>query len=293
MYSSSKTEGIIYVTPFIVISKLSLLLAGKRWGKIAVEEKETQQQKTAGNISLAFERNGNWMFFYFPPPSLLSNASVFPYLFFPFTMCSSPRLKFWHSSLSLNREDDKNLKPIPIWKGTFCQTLAPSVDVLGGDVHGYVDTDSSLLLSYSSTRNGLRFRGARDHSPAEPNAMPALSFCPLSHFSVVGAGTMGSCGPAVANTPNWLSLQCELLHPCTVAISSSGASCTPESLETHLSTIQSTSIPKHIFSLFSRYWQACYALLGWWLIATKWKGWWWAWLSEYLQDYLCWILTIK
>lgn len=182
------------------------------------------------------------MFFYFPLPSVLSNASVFPHLFFPFTMCSSPRLKFWHSSLSLNREDDKNLKPIPIWKGTLCQTPLPSVDVLGGGVHGSVDTDSSLLLFY--TPQGMA-SGSQEHSPAEPKAMPALSFCLLSHFSVVA---MGSYGSAVANTPKWLSLQCELLYPCTVAICSSGVSCTPKSLETHLSTIQSTSVPKHIFA---------------------------------------------
>lgn len=65
----------------------------------------------------------------------------------------------------------------------------------------------------------------------------------------------------------------ELLHPCTMAICPSGVSCTPRSLEKHLGTFQSTSIPKHIFSLLSRYWQACHALLGQWLIATKKKGW--------------------
>lgn len=41
MYNSSKTEIIIYVTLFIVISKLSLLLAGKRWGKITVRKGDT------------------------------------------------------------------------------------------------------------------------------------------------------------------------------------------------------------------------------------------------------------
>lgn len=99
-----------------------------------------------------------------PPPSLLSNASVFPHLFFPFTVCSSPRLKFWHSSLSLNRDDDKNLKPIPIRKGTLCQIPLPSLDILGGEVHGCVDADSSLLLFHSTTRNGLRSMGAQDCS---------------------------------------------------------------------------------------------------------------------------------
>lgn len=53
----------------------------------------------------------------------------FPIYFF-LSLCSSPRLKFWHGSLSLNREDNKNLKPIPVWKGCLCQIPLPSVDVL-------------------------------------------------------------------------------------------------------------------------------------------------------------------
>lgn len=52
-----------------------------------------------------------------------------------------------------------------------------------------VGTESPV--SYSTTGNGLRFMGVQEHSPAIPNAMPALSFCLLSHFSVAGPGTVG------------------------------------------------------------------------------------------------------
>lgn len=183
-------------------------------------------------------------------------------------MCSSPRLKFWHSSLSLNKDDDKNLKPIPIWKGTLCQIPLPSVDVLGRDVRGCADAVSSLLL-FHSTRNGLSSMGAQDHS-----LQLTQKQCLLCHFASSAIpvwqgqvlwAAVGLQWPT--HQTDWLCS--ELLHPCTVAICPSGVSCTPKSLEKHLSTFQSTSIPKHIFSLLSRYWQACHALLGQWLIATK------------------------
>lgn len=45
------------------------------------------------------------------PPPRPPNASGFPHLFFPIAVCSSLLLKFWHDSLSLNKDDNKNLKP--------------------------------------------------------------------------------------------------------------------------------------------------------------------------------------
>lgn len=182
-------------------------------------------------------------------------------------MCSSPRLKFWHSSLSLNRDDDKNRKPIPIWKGTLCQIPLSSVDVLGGEVHGCADADSSLLLFHNTTRNGLSSVVAQDHSLQLTQRQ-----CLLCHFASSAIPLWQGQVPRAAGGLQWPTYQtdwlCSLSY-CTVAICPSGVSCTPKSLEKHLSTFQSTSIPKHIFSLLSRYWQACHALLGQWLIATK------------------------
>lgn len=150
------------------------------------------------------------------PPALTSiQYFCFSPIYFFLSLCVSLHVSNSdNSSLCLNREDDKNLKPIPIWKGTLCQTPFPSVDVLGREVHGCADIDSSLLLFYSTTRNDLKFTGAQDHSPAEPKAMPPLWFCLLSHFSMVGPSTMGSCGSGVANTPNCL---CSLSY-CTPAL---------------------------------------------------------------------------
>lgn len=147
----------------------------------------------------------------FTSPRLLFYPMLlfFPIYFF-LSLCVPLHVSNSHSSLSLNRENDKNLKPIPIWKGTLCQTPLPSVDVLGGEVHGCVDTDSSLLFFHSTTRNSLRFMGAQDHSLQLTQRQCLL--CPFSSPALAGPGTMGSCGSAVANTPNWLALQCELLH---------------------------------------------------------------------------------
>lgn len=138
-----------------------------------------------------------------PPPPPLSHASVFPHLFFPIAFCSSPLLKFWHCSLCLNKEDDKNLKPVPIWKGTLCQIPLPlsawvkrqrSIAVQTLPAHCWSSPCAVGMespVSYSTTGNSLRFVGAQKHSPAIPNAMPALSFCLLSCFSVAEPGTVG------------------------------------------------------------------------------------------------------
>lgn len=228
-------------------------------GKITVRKGEiAQQQKTDGDISLAFERNGNWMFFPFFPPSPLSNASVFPHLFFPITICSSPLLKFWHRSLSLNKDDDKNLKPIPIWKGTLCQIPLPSVHVSRGEEHGCADPANSPLLF--SLRGGHGEPCFLQHHQEGPQDHEALSFCSVillpqpflcgrARYSGFDTGNVSNRGSAAADA-HGIDCPCriQLLHACTAAICPSGLSCTPKGLETCLSTIQRTSlIPKHIF----------------------------------------------
>ena len=136
-------------------------------------------------------------------PSPLPNASVFPHLFFPVTICSSPLLKFWLCSLSLNK-DDKSLKPVPIWKGTLCLIPLPSVRVPRVEERGWAGTATSPLLfspcvrqawrgpiSCSTSGSGLGFVGPQELLPATASAMPALSFCLLCRFTVAGTGTVG------------------------------------------------------------------------------------------------------
>lgn len=124
-HSSSKTRILLYINFYSYFKAATTASSEDMGGKITVRKGEIpQQEKTHGDTSLAFEIQ-KWkldVLSLLPPPpppaSPLSNASVFPHLFFPITICSSALLKFWHCSLSLNKAQDKNIKPIPIWKGT-------------------------------------------------------------------------------------------------------------------------------------------------------------------------------
>ena len=119
-------------------------------------------------------------------------------------------------------------------------------------------------IPYSTTGNGLRFVGAQELLPAVPNAMPAVSFCSVilppqpflcgrARYGGLDTGNVSNHGSAAADA-HQIDRPCsiQLLHACTVAICPSGLSCTPTCLETHLNTIQSTSlIPKYIFVCFA------------------------------------------
>lgn len=136
------------------------------------------------------------------PPTHPSNASVFPHLFFPITVCSSPLPKFWHHSLSLNKDDDKNLKPS---YSHLKRDLVPDPTALCACVKRREARLCTLPAQSCSSphaagmespisyinRNSLRFVGVQQHSPAIPNAVPDQSFCLLSHFSVAGLGIVG------------------------------------------------------------------------------------------------------
>lgn len=82
MYSSNETEGIIYITLFIVISKLSLLLARKRWGKIAVRKGDTATKDSWEYISGLWKK---WKLDVLLLPPALTSIQCFcfsPFIFF-------------------------------------------------------------------------------------------------------------------------------------------------------------------------------------------------------------------
>lgn len=156
-------------------------------------------------------------------PSPLSNASVFPHLFFSYRylflstaqiLTPPPQLKQkWQKSWAKSHLK-RVLVPDPS-SPCACVERQRRVAVQTLPAHWCSSPHAAGTespLSDSTTGNGLM--GAQEHLPAVLNAMPALSFRLLSHFSVAGPGLWAwhreREHPWVRSswcTPNWLSLQ--------------------------------------------------------------------------------------